>query len=201
MITLLSGSIKELAPQSLTLIVGGIGFAVVVPDERLFYLNQDIVLQIYFHWNQETGPQLYGFTSTLARTVFMLIISCSGLGPKMGLAILAQITPEQFLQAIMLADVKALSSITGVGPKKAESMVMQLKDKVAKINPTEVKTSEGLILSRIKEVADALSSLNYSRTEIAMALDHVKKNCDLETSSFNELLRKALSFLAKNYKS
>jgi holliday junction DNA helicase RuvA len=196
MITLLRGTVLSLASQQLTVEVGGIGFAVGVPDERLYTLKQPVEVQVYFHWNQENGPQLYGFSSELAKTVFTLILSVSGIGPKIGLAVLAQINPEHFLQAIALADTKALSSVSGIGPKKAELMIMQLRDKAAKISPVQ-ESSEGVVLIKIKEVSQALDSLNYSRSEISAALDFLKKNTSLESASFDELLRKALASLAK----
>lgn len=197
MISSLRGIIKDIMPQKITLSVGQIDFAIAVPAENLFFAEQKAELHIYFHWNQENGPMLFGFTSALAKTVFGLIISCSGLGPKIGLAILAQMAPEQFLQSIALADLKALSSISGIGAKKAESMIMQLKDKVASISYWENKIPEGTCLVKIKQVSEALSSLNYSRTEINSALEHVKKDQMLDSSTFDILLRKALSFLAK----
>lgn len=198
MITLLHGIIRHTAAQLITLDVSSIGFAVGVPDERIYSVGDTATLEIYFHWNAENGPQLFGFTSEIARTTFSLILSVSGLGPKIGLAVLSSLTPEQFLQAIALADIKALSSVSGIGSKKAELIIMQLRDKAAKITSAVSSSSqEGITLTKIKEVSDALSSLNYSRAEITRALDHIKKNFQLQEISFDELLRKSLSFLSK----
>ncbi len=197
MITSLTGIVKEIAPRFIVIDIGGIGFGTWVADEQIFTLGQSTSVIIYFHWNQENGPQLYGFTHQAARVAFCLIISCSGLGPKIGLAVLASMTPQQFFQAIMLADTKALSSINGIGLKKAESMIMHLKDKVAKLSPVDSQSFQGSRLTTIKEVSDALGSLNYSRQEITAALQYVKEQCEIEKCSFDELLRKGLSFLAK----
>jgi Holliday junction DNA helicase RuvA len=198
MISLLHGVIKEVGSQSILLDVGGVGFTVFVPDEHAFTLGQKQEVHVYFHWNAEQGPQLFGFTSKLSKTVFSMIISCSGIGPKIGLAALAQLSPESFLQAILLNDIKTLSSLSGIGTKKAEALVVCLKDKVAKLDSgiTSGLGSEAGTLKHFKQVSDALSSLNYSRSEIAGALEFVKKN-STDTSKFDEMLRKALSFLAK----
>lgn len=197
MINFLSGTIKHIAPQVITLDTSGVGFAVSVSDENLFSLNQNVGLFIYFHWNAENGPQLFGFTSELDKNIFMLIISCSGIGPKIALTLQSQMSSEQFLQAIALTDTKALSSISGIGPKKAELIIMQLQNKTSKITPDNKKSFESASLTKIRDLTEALTSLNYSRQEISGALDYLKQQNMLETRSFDEILRKVLSFLAK----
>lgn len=196
MINTLAGTVTEIYPQQVTLDVQSIGFAVLVPDERLYSVGQQAKLFIHFHFNQENGPQLLGFTSKGARSVFSLVTNVSGIGPKIGLAMLAKLTPEQVMGAIMLADIKALSSVSGVGAKKAELLIMHLKDKVGKIAP-ESASEESAMIVKIKEVSEALSSLNYSRQEISAALEHIKKNQDIASVPFDQLLRKGLSYLAK----
>ena len=90
-------------------------------------------MQTYMHWNQDNGPTLYGFNSILEKTVFLLIISCSGIGPKIGLAVLHHLEPATFVQAIIEENIKVLSSISGIGAKKAEQICVALKHKVAKL--------------------------------------------------------------------
>lgn len=196
MISLLQGLIKEIGPHYTVLNVNGIGFYVSVADEHAFVVEQKCELHIYFHWNTEAGPQLFGFTSKLAKTVFSLIISCPGIGPKIGLAALAQLSPEAFLQAILLNDIKALSSLHGIGTKKAEALVLCLKNKITKLDIGAHTGAEVGALKQFKQVSDALSSLNYSRTEISGALEFVKNN-STDATKFDEMLRKALSYLAK----
>lgn len=197
MITSLSGTIKYTESQFIVVDVAGVGFGVFVPNDCAFSVGQPASLAIHFHWNQENGPQLFGFMCQPSKSAFSLIISCSGIGPKIALAVLGSMAPQQFFQAILLADVKALSAINGIGAKKAELMIMQLKDKVAKLAPQDLANAENSTLSNLKQVSDALSSLNYSRHEVNAALDFVKKSCEIEKSSFDELLRKGLSYLAK----
>jgi holliday junction DNA helicase RuvA len=163
----------------------------------MYTLNKETELHVYFHWNQDNGPQLYGFTSESAKAAFMLVISVSGLGPKIGLVLLNTLTPEQLLQALAFGDTKALSSVSGIGPKKAELMIMQLKEKASKLAPLATTGTEGVVFVKVKEVSEALVSLNYSRPEISSALDFLKTTASFETASFDELLRKALAFLAK----
>lgn len=197
MISFLRGKIKSIDSGLMMLDVNGIGYEINVSNWQVYTTGQEIEIQIYYHWHQENGPQLFGFDSSLSRKVFSLIISVSGIGPKIGLAILNQMSPEQFLQAITLADFKALSSISGIGAKKAELMVIQLKDKISKMAPMDMVSIEGATLTKIKELSQALDSLNYSRAEINSALDYVKKSNIIEKATFDELLRKSLTYLAK----
>lgn len=200
MICRLKGTIVALEQWMLIVDVQGVGYGVQVAHPELYSPNQQITLTIFEHWNQETGPQLFGFGSPFERSVFMLLVGCSGIGPKIALNILAQISPADLVSTVLVADVKSLSSLKGVGPKKAESLILQLQDKVKKLESNqEVGSSEEhpILLTNLKSVSEVLSSLSYSRTEISQALDHLKSQATA-TSSFDELVRKALGFLAKS---
>ncbi len=197
MITRLRGTVIEIDSQRLTIDVQSVGYEVVVVDGRLYTLNQTVDIAIYYHWVEDQGPSLYGFDSHISRAVFAQILSCTGCGPKIGLAVLGHLTPQAFLQAISCADVKGLSRVPGIGPKKAELMIMQLKDKVAKIAPAYV-APEHTTLIKIKQLQGALTSLHYKHSEISGALDHLTTQTDMNASSFDELLRKALSYLSKH---
>lgn len=197
MLSHISGIVKEIGMhQSIVIKCSDIGFQVSVPDEKIFSINQEIELHIYFHWNQENGPQLFGFLSKFSREVFSLIISCSGIGPKIALAVLSQMKPEDFCRAIAFSDIKTLSSVNGIGQKKAELMIMYLKDKVSKIIVT-ADLSERSDILKIKELSDVLTSLGYKKPEISGTLDLIKNEKNISDLSFDELLRKSLSYLSK----
>ena len=196
MIARLQGQVQEKGPQSMILDVHGVGYGVAVVDERAYSVGQTVDMHVYFHWNQEQGPSLYGFKDALSKTIFAQILSCSGCGPKIGLAILAHMPPQEFLRIIALANTAALSEVNGIGPKKAELIIMQLKDKVAKISaiPSSEKSDT---LIKIKQVQEALAALRYKPAEITQALDYLNKQDVIEASPLDELLKKGLSFLAK----
>ncbi len=196
MITYLRGRISDSTASSVTLDVNGIGFGIQVPEGHQFTIKTEAELFIYMHWNQEQGPQLYGFTSHAQKAVFTLILSASGLGPKIGLTILSQLSPAVCITALINSDSRTLSSISGIGPKKAESMIMQLKDKAAKLAQTGIIENTAP-LTTLKKLNDVLVSLNYSRPEITNALEHVKKTISLDQTSFDNLLRSTLAVLSK----
>jgi holliday junction DNA helicase RuvA len=196
MISRLRGTVIMISPQHLTVDVQGVGYAVSVSDERVFLPEQAVDLHVYYHWSQDNGPQLFGFTTVFSRAVFSYVLTCTGCGPKIGLAVLAGMGPEEFVAAIATGDSKALSRVNGIGPKKAELMIMQLKDKVPLLvvhNKSTTQTG----LSQITQLSATLSALHYTQPEISAALEFVRTQGSLINSSFDELLRKALSFLAK----
>lgn len=200
MIRFLTGTVKDRLLQYITLDVQGIGFGVFVADEQEFTQGQSITLVIYFAWSQEHGPQLYGFTTAAAYQVFCSIISCPGIGPKIGLALLNKLSPQEVVTAVITANTKVLSSVSGVGAKKAEVISMHLKDKITKLEHIQALGTENTHTQAgaLKDVAQTLTSLGYARTEIAAALDYTRQQVQANgTSSFEELLRKALLFLSK----
>lgn len=200
MINYISGIVKDTEPQLIVLDKFGFNFLISVPNEAFYCINQETSLNIYFHWNQETGPQLFGFQSKLERDLFSLIISCSGIGPKLGLSILAQISAIDFINSIIIEDKNILNNINGLGSKKIDLLILQLKNKVNKLSLVNIDNKENkVIFSRIKEVTDVLSSLNYSKQEISVTLDFLKSDKDFSFLTFDQLLKKALSNLVKKY--
>lgn len=198
MFAYLQGLVISSKDSLLTLDVGGVGFSLSVARTEQYETGKETKVITYLHWVQDQGPVLYGFFSEFERDVFLLILSCSGMGPKICLAVLSQLSPLQFIQIIQEGNEKALSSVNGIGPKKAEQMVVQLRHKVGKLvsKGLEVTADYGALESW-KNLSDVLQSLNYSRTEIESALTHTRNQLSGKTYVFDELLRSSLSFLAK----
>jgi len=198
MISLLHGIIKKIKDQLIVLDCGPIGFDIQVANSALFKIDQTIDLFIYTHWNQEQGPSLFGFQAELDRQVFQLIISCSGIGPKIGLAILNQLGASTFLQAVQTGNEKALSNVSGIGAKKAEQMIVHLRHKVKKL------FSSGMVCDKQaahagqqwNDIINALESLHYSRGEINKAMKHLSQEHKEQAIPFEQLMRKALAFLS-----
>ena len=192
------GIVKDAQDQEIILDVGMIGVSLQVPQSRSFEKGVQIKVYSYLHWNAENGPSLFGFALTLDRSIFKVIISCSGIGPKIALAILADLGSQSFLHAIATGDDQILSKVNGIGKKKAEQIIVQLKHKVANlIESGTVDVSEMKDVSHFHDVSLALQSLNYSRTEIGKAMEYVRKNIKSDNVTFDVLLRQALSYLSK----
>jgi holliday junction DNA helicase RuvA len=198
MIERLHGTIASVRDATIVLVVQGVGFTVHVPISTMYEQQQEVMVITYLHWNQEQGPSLYGFVTELERKIFMMIIDCSGIGPKIALSVLANLGPVRFIAAVHSNNEKELSSVSGIGPKKAEQMLIQLRDKIAKL----IKMDSSLATMSTpfmpwNEAAQVLESLNYSKPEIADALKYVRDTYGQQECAFDQLVRYALSFLAK----
>ena len=199
MIENISGSVQLVENDKIIVSVGPIGFGLQVPEPKNFKKKQTVCLQVYMHWNSENGPSFFGFETELQKTVFLLVVGCSGIGPKIALAVLRDLGADQFLQAISMEDDRLLGKVGGLGPKKVEQIIVQLKRKVAKLLKSglvvEGKTKK---FTDWQNLTDVLVSLNYSRGEIGRAMKYLKENHADADLPFDGLIRHALSFLAKN---
>mgnify|MGYP000594770496 CR=1 FL=1 len=197
MINALTGIVQSRRKQAITYAVGPICLELSVADESHFDLDKLCTLFTYLHWNQEQGPQLYGFKQEVDRAVFLLIISCSGIGPRIGLAALADLGASSCIYAIQNGDVRMLSKVSGIGAKKAEQMIVQLKHKIHDFLASGVVIEEQQTQVDWQTIADALRALNYSRNEITQAIAFVREKNQATTLSFDQILRQTLSFLSK----
>lgn len=197
MIQTISGVVTAQQEMLLTVDIGVMGLGVSVPACVQVVVGQPISLFAYMHWNQENGPSLFGFQTELDKTVFLLIISCSGIGPKIAMAILGQLGGPAFVQAVQEGNESALSSISGIGAKKAEQIIVHLKHKVTKLLKSGMQFEGAAQISELHNVAQVLQSLNYSRREIDVAVDWLRDQHDGSQVAFDALLRRALSFLSK----
>jgi Holliday junction DNA helicase RuvA len=197
MLSHLKGTIARVEEQEVVIESAGLGFSILVPNASIFQKGSQVELQIYMHWNQDQGPSLFGFSSLLEKKIFLLVISCSGIGPKIALALLHHMTPAAFVQAISTGNLDALSSVSGIGRKKAEQLVVQLRHKIEPLTEAVEEFVESADTLRWKDVSDALGSLNYSRQEVTRAMQYLHEKHAGNQVPFNELLRHALSYLAR----
>lgn len=197
MLSSIAGKITAYEPGLIVLEAANIGFTVNTPTTVACMLDQQITLHIYMHWNQEQGPTLYGFEKEADKRVFLLIISCSGIGPKIALAALSEMGSTALVRAVQQGNADALSSISGIGQKKAEQMIVQLKHKIDKCIKSGLILDAHADISDIHNVTQVLSSLNYSRNEIHGALSWLQEQNKGMQVPFDKLVRQALSFLAK----
>ncbi len=200
MFSYVRGVVKQAGDQAITVDVSGMGFYMIVANPGLFQSDKEATVFVHMQWNQEQGPTLYGFLQEQEKAVFLLITSCSGIGPKIAMLILQKLSPTSFLRAIQTADIKALSSISGIGPKKAEQLILQLKHKVTALLDRGWQQAQGDDAQRLeqwKNISQVLQSLHYSPAEIDHALAHIAQETAGVELPFDSLMRKALSFLAK----
>lgn len=149
---------------------GGVGYKVLVPAgayNRLPAEGEEGM--VYTHLAvREDAMELYGFPTEEELSAYKLLISVSGVGPKVGLAILSDLSAETALAAIAAGDYKPLTGAAGVGPKLAQRIVLELKDKLKGLDTSGYKMASaaaGGMSDAKSEAADALSALGFSRAK------------------------------------
>lgn len=176
--------------------IHGIGYEVTIPAS-LFYklpeLGQKVTFQIHTHV-REDQLQLFGFLSTGEKDLFQLLMTVSGIGPKMALGIISEISYQDLVQVILTSNIQRLSSISGIGKKTAERLVLELKNKMQKFS-FGVSAEEGAIESQvIQDLVSALMNLGYKQTEIDRALGKLRGEATKQ-SKFEELFKQSLNLL------
>jgi Holliday junction DNA helicase RuvA len=200
MIAYLSGVLKSKAAEGVVVDVQGVGYEVFVTKRHLESLpDTGAAVEFLIHTHvSETAFVLYGFAESQEKELFRRLISVSGIGPKMGLQILAGLTPDQLIQAIVGENLAALTAISGVGKKTAERMVVELKDKVLQLSgPMALpfkKNGHDRPNSISGEVISGLVNLGYPRViaERAVLSLGVEAGAGLE-----DIMKRALTVLAR----
>jgi Holliday junction DNA helicase RuvA len=199
MIAHLHGTLLKKTPQSLIIDNAGIGYEVSIPLSTFYALTdetEEVSLHIYTHV-KEDALMLFGFNTPLEKDIFLLLISVSGIGPKLSLNILSGIGPEELLGAIAHKDAVRLQTIPGVGKKTAERIALELGEKAQLImgdmKPTLPQVSVGADKKVLDDAISALLNLGYSAK---LAKDAVEKaHSSNEDSNLESLIREALRVL------
>lgn len=195
MIAHLSGTLREKQLQRLIVDVGGVGYDVIVPLSTMYVMGDKgslVELRIHTHV-REDALQLFGFATALEQALFERLISVSGIGPKVSLAILSGIEPAELLRAIRSSDVARLTRIPGVGKKTAERVVLELKDRLPQAPATEPAAPPSADDDVRADLLSALGNLGYQRASVEKTVDKVLATA--EDRAFEPLLRATLKLL------
>ena len=196
MITYLVGKLTEMDETSVVVEAYGVGYEVFCATRTIGELYEHgKEVKLYIHEQiKEDSHDLYGFYHKEEREVFRKLISVSGIGPKGGMQVLNMYSVQESIEIIMEQDVKAMSKVSGIGPKTAQRIVLELKDSMAKLFVPDLSILKtGLKDKAAKEDAiEALIALGYSNNEAKKAVEAV----DDYHSSSEDLIKKALSLLA-----
>ncbi len=195
MITYLVGNLEHIGENALIIEVYGVGYEVFCSSRTLSELNGTREkVKIYIHEHiKEDGHDLYGFYHMEDRELFRKLISVSGIGPKGGMQVFNTYSSQEVIQIILEQDSKALSKVSGIGPKTAQRIILELKDSIGKLFVPDLSLLKtGLKDESAKsEAIEALEALGYSGLEAKKAVEAI----DDYQSSSEELIKKALSLL------
>lgn len=184
----LTGKIVYVDAAGLAIDCGGVAFRV---NTSLMTLKKtgrigDIATVYTYMSVREDAIELYGFADNAELELFRMLIGVTGVGPKAAIAVLSAFEPDVFALTVAAGDSKSITRAQGIGPKIAQRIVLELKDKLAKTVPSEIAASKingqyigGLEGSR-SEAISALMALGYNRNEAAQALSDVAPSLSVE---------------------
>jgi Holliday junction DNA helicase RuvA len=195
----LRGRILDKQPNRLILDVAGVGYEVFVPLSTFYGLGEpgaDVAVRVHTHV-REDSLALYGFSTSLELELFERLISVSGIGPKVALAVLSGIEPMDLVRAIERGDLARLTSIPGVGKKTSERIVVELRDRLPKVQLAAASVGAGAAETPLlrDDVLSALVNLGYHRPLAEKAVDAAVKA--VPDGGFERTLKQALRELAK----
>lgn len=198
MISSVRGTLLYSTPEYVVVECGGLGFKCYITSSSLGKLPK-VGGEVFLYTHlvvKEDALDLYGFSSQEEMDAFKLITSVSGVGPKLGIAVLSQFSPDRLLMHIAAEDAKALTAASGVGIKLAQRIVLELKDKVAKlggsISTDVLSVGNANTFSNSKEAVAALVSLGFSQSEASLAVGRLDQSLPSD-----ELIKLALKQLSR----
>ena len=200
MIGYVRGIVTHLFKEACYVDVHGVGYRVYVPITTRQQLIEGQEATLFTYLNvREDAMQLYGFWTEDEYELFILLISVSGIGPKVGLGILSGMTPEAFKLAVINGQVQQLTKLPGIGKKSAERLVLELKDKLAKMTQISVETPAAIQPIGVShsgpsgEAIEALVSLGYAQKDVETLVESLNDG----TKDVSALIKACLFELGK----
>ncbi len=209
MIGKLKGIIDSIADDHLILDVGGVGYLVFASHRTLANCEVGAALQLIIETHvREDHIHLYGFAATLEREAFRMLTSVQGVGVRMALAIQGQFATQELQTIIAAQDKKLMTAVSGVGPKLAERIITELKNKVAQLpvgatvadmpklssSATKVAAITPAVNSDVEDAVSALVNLGYGRAEAFSAVAKAQASGEAEVDALIKAGLKELSF-------
>lgn len=189
MITKIKGIIAEIKEKTIEMtIISGITVEIFVVNPKKFQINLEFEILIFSFFSADKGYVLYGFTSELEKSYFLLLQECHGIGSKIALHILNNLSLGMIYSAILQEKKSVFESITGVGKKKSELIIVELKSKIYKL-PVE---NEVIISSHYSDLEQALEALGFEKRDRAHMIQRVYELPNSNNFSLEVLISKAL---------
>ena len=197
MISLLSGNVRSIQSDRLVVEVGGFGLTVLVTPLTTTQVNLGSQIQLFTSLVvREDSLTLFGFVNEESRSLFELVQTVSGIGPKVALSILGALTPEDLGRAIAQEDIAAIEKVPGIGRKGAQRLILELKGKLSDLSHAQLY--KGHQPAWREQLLSALVSLGFSPKESDGAISNVvatlqSDGVDASTLELSELLKLTLA--------
>ncbi len=198
MIARISGTILHKSIDYVIVDAHGIGYRLFVPLTTYYELPEvggTVTLNIFTSVKQD-AIHLFGFHTDREKEIFQLMLSVTGIGPRLAMNILSGISADELIRAVSQGDLKRLVHIPGVGKKMAERMIVELRDKVGKIETEDVGSGTGVYDQITEDALSALVNLGYKRSAAQNVLDSVIEKIP-ELKTLDVLLKESLKMLAE----
>ena len=199
MFAYIKGSLEMKFKNYVVIDVGGLGYKIFMAENAIDIIGEigNIVKVFTYYRVREDDVSIYGFNTQEQLRMFELLLSVSGVGAKSALGMLSCIEPSEFAIAVISNNVKLLTQIPGIGPKSAQRIILELKDKLkAEQNEEQLEESKAKsakVNENVQEAISGLMVLGYSRKDIEKAFEHLA----IETLSVEDLIKKGLILLSK----
>ena len=199
MIYSVTGNVVDFDATNVCVDVNGVAFRCMTTfttSQKCASTGMKVTLYTYLNV-REDAMELFGFYDKTEMDCFKMLITVNGVGPKMGLAILSELTPDKVALSIAAGDHKALTKANGVGPKLAQRICMELKDKVGKTMGNVASSvdlsavSSTLTNSNTAEAVAALEMLGYSQSDASVAVSKIDSSLSVE-----DIIKQALKMLS-----
>lgn len=193
----IKGSLEVKTRGYIVIDVNGIGYKIFMSETAIAELGEiGQVVKVHTYLKvKEDEMSLYGFNTNEELRMFELLLSVSGIGAKSAINILSNITPSSFALAVITNDVAKIKALPGIGPKGAQRIILELKDKLNKqqdIEEVEKKAEKVIDTQKYNEAISALQVLGYSKKEIEKALQGINEELTVE-----EIIKLGLKNLAR----
>lgn len=199
MFAYIKGSLEMKFKNYVVIDVGGLGYKIFMAENAIESIGEigNIVKVFTYYRVREDDISIFGFRTQEELRTFELLISVSGVGAKSALVMLSCIEPSEFAIAVISNNVKLLTQVPGIGPKSAQRIILELKDKLkSEQSEEQLEASKSKSLKTNENVQEAISGLmvlGYSRKDIEKAFEHLA----IETLSVEDLIKKGLILLSK----
>lgn len=192
MINKIFGTISEIKEKEIFIKNDFFEFIINFPKTNRLKIGNKEEIKISFIWNSENGPSLFGFLEENEKMIFESLISCSGIGPKIAITIIDTLDIAIIYDSIINNKPKILTQVSGIGLKKAEMIIIQLKNSFEKMN---LKIFEASNLSKINtnDLIQGLEYLGYNQIQINNAIKKVIETENIENLQFHEIMRIAIN--------
>ena len=199
MFAYIKGSLEMKFKNYVVIDVGGIGYKIFMAENAINEIGEiGKTVKVFTYYRvREDDISIFGFNTQEQLRTFELLISVSGVGAKSALVMLSCIEPSEFAIAVISNNVKLLTQIPGIGPKSAQRIILELKDKLKaeqneeQLEETKIKSAK--VSENVQEAISGLMVLGYSRKDIEKAFEHLT----VETLSVEDLIKKGLILLSK----